>query len=154
MPGAHKIGAAISGPRIMGGNCMDITLFLNLEGVENRRFSQKIEDFLGDRYDWTSRGPYDGNEWRKYRVAPRVHPSRPLFYAYFHRCGNKGAFRLPGATWGRFRCTVEPSPGHIRCRFSQETAGNRRLGSVTLGASPLAHPKGLRVILDTGFCKL
>ena len=28
MPGAHKIGAAISGPRIVGGNFMDITLFL------------------------------------------------------------------------------------------------------------------------------
>ena len=27
MPGAHKIGAAISGPRIAGGNFMDITLF-------------------------------------------------------------------------------------------------------------------------------
>ena len=25
-------------------------------------------------------------------------------------------------------------------RFSQKTAGNRRLGSVTLGASPLARP--------------
>ena len=29
MPGAHKIGAAISGPGIAGGNFMDITLFLN-----------------------------------------------------------------------------------------------------------------------------
>ena len=27
-PGAHKIGAAISGPRIAGGNFMDITFFL------------------------------------------------------------------------------------------------------------------------------
>ena len=26
MPGAHKIGAAISGPRIAGGSFMDITL--------------------------------------------------------------------------------------------------------------------------------
>ena len=30
MPGAHKIGAAISGPRITGGNFMDTTLFLIL----------------------------------------------------------------------------------------------------------------------------
>ena len=29
MPGAHKIGAAISGPRITGGNFMDTTFFLN-----------------------------------------------------------------------------------------------------------------------------
>ena len=28
MPGAHKIGAAISGPRLAGGNFMDTTLFL------------------------------------------------------------------------------------------------------------------------------
>ena len=30
MPGAHKIGAAISGPRITGGNFMDTTFFLIL----------------------------------------------------------------------------------------------------------------------------
>ena len=30
MPGAHKIGAAMSGPRIAGGNFMDITLFLRV----------------------------------------------------------------------------------------------------------------------------
>ena len=29
MPGAHKIGAAISAPRIAGGNFMDIALFLS-----------------------------------------------------------------------------------------------------------------------------
>ena len=29
MPATHKIGAAISGPRIAGGNFVDITLFLN-----------------------------------------------------------------------------------------------------------------------------
>ena len=33
MPGAHKIGAAISGPRIAGGNFMDITLFLTLVNI-------------------------------------------------------------------------------------------------------------------------
>ena len=29
-----------------------------------------------------------------------------------HRSRSKGAFRLPGATWDRFRCAVETSPGH------------------------------------------
>ena len=29
MPGGHKIGAAISGPRITGGNFMDTTIFLS-----------------------------------------------------------------------------------------------------------------------------
>ena len=33
MPGAHKIGAAISGPRIADGNFMDITLFLRIWDV-------------------------------------------------------------------------------------------------------------------------
>ena len=40
MPGAHKIGAAISGPRITGGNFMDTTLFLRLgvlPGVPSHR---------------------------------------------------------------------------------------------------------------------
>ena len=34
----------------------------------------------------------------------------------FNRAGSKGAFRLPGATWDHFLCTVEPSSGQIRCR--------------------------------------
>ena len=49
--------------------------------------------------------------------GPKCPPS-PCLYAYFYRkaasCGSKGAFRLPGATWDHFRCTVEPSPGHMR----------------------------------------
>ena len=30
MPGAHKIGSAISGPRITGGNFMDMRIFLKI----------------------------------------------------------------------------------------------------------------------------
>ena len=75
--------------------------------------------FLGDRYDWTTGAPHDGNEWKKYRVIPRAHPSRTLVYAYFNRSRSKELFSFPGATWDRFRCTVEPSPGHIRCRISR-----------------------------------
>ena len=33
MPGAHKIGAAISGPRIAGGKFLDMTFFLNREDL-------------------------------------------------------------------------------------------------------------------------
>ena len=33
MPGAHKIGAAISGPRITGGNLMDTTLVLTKTAI-------------------------------------------------------------------------------------------------------------------------
>ena len=60
--------------------------------------------------------PDNGNVWRKYRVVPRAYPSHPLVCAYFHRDGNKERFRLPGAGGERFHCTVDPSPGHIRCR--------------------------------------
>ena len=38
MPGAHKIGAAISGPRIAGGIFMDITLFLKKINFSDRIF--------------------------------------------------------------------------------------------------------------------
>ena len=70
---------------------------------------------FGDRYDWTTGAPHDGNEWKKYRVVPRAHPSRTLLYVYFSRSGSKERFSFPGATLDRFRCTVEPSRGHIRC---------------------------------------
>ena len=38
----------------------------------------------------------------------------PLFCTLFNTGGNRRAFRLLGAG-GDFHCTVEPSPGHIRC---------------------------------------
>ena len=43
-------------------------------------------------------------------------PCVPLFSTLFNRGGNRSAFRLPGAGGDHFHCTVEPSPGHIRCR--------------------------------------
>ena len=65
--------------------------------------------------DWMTGEQDNGNEWRKYRAILRAHPCVPVC-TYFNRSGNKGAFRLPGATLGHFRCTVEPASGHIRCR--------------------------------------
>ena len=45
IPGAHKIGAAISGPRIAGGLITDIRLFLNW------RFSlSKVSSILGSMF--------------------------------------------------------------------------------------------------------
>ena len=44
-------------------------------------------------------------------------PCVPLFCTLLDRGGNRRAFRLPGAGGDHFHCTVEPSPGHIRCRF-------------------------------------
>ena len=49
----------------------------------------------------------------------------PVFFAYFNRSGSKGAFGLPGATWDHFRCTVEPSSSHIRCRWVAWKCGKR-----------------------------
>ena len=37
MPSAHKIGAAISGPRITGGNFMDTTLFLIVGPIKSTK---------------------------------------------------------------------------------------------------------------------
>ena len=44
-------------------------------------------------------------------------PCVPLFCTLFHRDGNRRAFRLPGEGGDHFHCTVDPSPGHIRCRW-------------------------------------
>ena len=44
-------------------------------------------------------------------------PCVPLFSTLFNRGGNRRAFRLPGRAGDHFHCTVEPSPGHIRCRW-------------------------------------
>ena len=68
------------------------------------------------QYDWTAGAPDNGNDWRKFRVVPRPHPLRPSFCPLFNRGGSRRAFRLPGAGGDHFHCTVEPSPGHIRCR--------------------------------------
>ena len=46
-----------------------------------------------DRYDRTTGGPYDGNEWRKYCVVPRAHPSRPRVYACFYSAGHGDPLR-------------------------------------------------------------
>ena len=68
------------------------------------------------QYDWTTGGPDNGNEWRKFRAVPRLYPLRSLVCTLFNKGGSRGALRLPGAGGDHFHCTVEPSPGHIRCR--------------------------------------
>ena len=42
---------------------------------------------FGDRCDWTTGAPNDGNEWKKYRVVPRAHPSRAPFLCFFKKIG-------------------------------------------------------------------
>ena len=69
------------------------------------------------QYDWTVGVLDNGNEWRKFRAVPRLYPLRSLVCTLFNKGGSRGAFffRLPGASGDHFHCTVEPSPGHIRC---------------------------------------
>ena len=45
--------------------------------------------------------------------TPRV----PLFMLVLIGLEAQELFRLPGAAGDHFHCTVEPSPGHIRCRI-------------------------------------
>ena len=49
-------------------------------------------------------------------------PCVPLFGTQFNGDGNRRAFR-PGEGGDHFHCTVEPSPGHIRCRDVSEKVG-------------------------------
>ena len=94
-----------------------------------RQEEEKHKDLLSiAQYDWTTGAPDNGIEWRKYRVVPRSHPLRPLFCALFNRGGNRRAFRLPGEGGDHFHCTVEPSPGHIRCRYSFRSGHRFRAG--------------------------
>ena len=69
------------------------------------------------QYDWTTGVLDNGNEWRKFHAAPRLYPLRSLVCTLFNKGGSRGAFRLPGAGGDHFHRTVEPSPGHIRCRI-------------------------------------
>ena len=50
---------------------------------------------------------------RRTSLVPLAFPWSVLF---LNRGGNRRAFRLAGARRDHFHCTVEPSPGHIRCR--------------------------------------
>ena len=43
-------------------------------------------------------------------------PCVPLFSLFNTGGGNRRVFRLPGEGGDYFYCTVEPSPGHTRCR--------------------------------------
>ena len=37
---------------------------------------------LGAQYDWTTGVPDHGNEWRKFRAVPRLHPFRPVCFDF------------------------------------------------------------------------
>ena len=72
MPGAHKIGAAISGPRIADGNFMDITLFL-MNGFPF--FTPFLAQKFGELFRFGHPNPGKRSTWKM---------SPPKFHAKFH----------------------------------------------------------------------
>ena len=66
----------------------------------------------------------NGNEWRRFRTVHRSHPLRSLVLHSVNRRGSRRAFSLAGAGGDHFHCTVESSPGHIRCRMLGEFVRN------------------------------
>ena len=109
-----------SGQRMTQDSCPRIGARLMIPDKESLKKKHKgypkIHARYDSRYDWTTGVPDNGNEWRKFRVVPRSHPLRPLVCTLFTKGGNRRAFRLPGEGGDHFHCTVEPLPGHIRCR--------------------------------------
>ena len=63
--------------------------------------------------------PDNGNDWRKFRAVPRSYPLRSLSSALLRLIGleTKNVLDYQGRAGDYFHCTVERSPGHIRCRF-------------------------------------
>ena len=59
------------------------------------------------QYYQTTGMPGNGNEWRKFRVVPCLHPlASPCFSTLFHRGGNTSACRLPGEGGDHCHCTL------------------------------------------------
>ena len=74
---------------------------------------------FGDRYDRTTGVPDNGNDWRKFRAVPRSYPLRSLvFVLRLIGLETKNVLDYQGRAGDHFHCTVERSPGHIRCRKS------------------------------------
>ena len=79
--------------------------------------------FFGDQYDWTTGVPDNGNDWRKFRAVPRSYPlCSPCFVLRWIGLETKNVLDYQGRAGDHFHCTVERSPGHIRCRFFHREA--------------------------------
>ena len=55
-------------------------------------------------------------------------PCVPFVSTLFNRGGNRRTFRLPGESGDHFHRTVEPSPGHIWCRKTEDSVYLRGAG--------------------------
>ena len=79
------------------------------------------------QYDWATGVPDNGNEWGSSASHLACTPCVPLFFVLsLVGVETKGFFDYQGRGGDHVHCTVEPSPGHIRCRhvwaFSQESS--------------------------------
>ena len=87
------------------------------------------------QYDWTTGVPDNGNEWRKF----------PCFVHCLIGVETEGLLDYQGRAGDHFHCTVEPSPGHIRCREIPEESPKECPGAPRPGvqkASEKNHNKG------------
>ena len=97
------------GPRSYGTFSTPLTCQCSVFPVQKSTTEQTrssfggVQKFSGERVLWYVFHP-------PYVLHPPI--SRPNFFIGLEV---KRAFRLLGATWDRFRWTVDPSPGHIRC---------------------------------------
>ena len=81
-------------------------------------FQKKSLDFIHAQYDWTTGALDNGNEWRKFRRRTSLVPlAFPCFVLCLIGMETEGLLAYKGRAGDHFYCTVEPSPGHIRCRF-------------------------------------
>ena len=104
-------------------------------GRVSRRLLPSVT-IVGARYDWTTGVPDNGNDWRKFRAVPRLHPLRPLVCTSLIGVETEALLDYQGRAGDHFHCAVEPSPGHIRCRtidlqtFRKKTKGQQLKGKI------------------------
>ena len=178
-PGAHKIGAATSGPRIADkkfhghedfliftlfrffppGLLLKLMLFprekRNIPYHFARQLSHVRPPLMFSRilFSMPNMTGRPGRRTMKMIGGSSASylartPCVPLFSIVFNRGGNRRAFRLPGQGGDRFHCTVEPSPGHIRCRFLPPFSGHPS-SSPFLGTFPPCSPPQKGFVLQS-----
>ena len=64
IPGAHKIGAAISGPRIAGGKITDVRLFLRAACQQNETAPVKLLNRYEERFEKRGKRSEERSETR------------------------------------------------------------------------------------------
>ena len=78
-----------------------------------------ICNIIHAQYDWTTGLPDNGNEWRKFCVAPCSHPLRPLVLCFYligkqkgfrATRGGRGSFPLHGGTFARSYSVSNKAP--------------------------------------------